>query len=294
MIDIHEANRHYWNGLAQDWQDLRDRDRLWRRCPGEPDLAFDGAALEMIREFAGDLRGKRACVIGSGDNYAAFALAGMGAAVTSTDISEEQLAVAAQRARELGLEIEFVRCDAADLGPLPGASLDLVCSTNGLFVWIAQPERLFAAVHRVLKEGGHYVFYDVHPFLRPWKDQRAPIEMEKPHFETGPFASDEATGPVYEFHWRLGDLLNALLRSGLALRKLVESPARDSRFWQDHAYLPGSDASLLDWRSNPRAGLPVWLTVAAQKPASIALSQGRNQATAGGAEEGNAASWTMS
>jgi hypothetical protein len=57
-----------------------------------------------------------------------------------------------------------------------------------------------------------------------------------------------------------------LLQSGLALRKLAESPARDSRFWQDHSYLPGDDASLLDWRTNPRAGLPVWLAVAAQKP----------------------------
>ena len=281
MIGIHQANRRYWNGLARDWQDLRDQDRLWRRCPQEPDLAFDGAALEMIRAFAGDLRGKRACVIGSGDNYAAFALAGMGAVVTSTDISEEQLAVAEQRAAELGLAIDFVRCDAADLGPLPGGAFDLVCSTNGLFVWIAQPERVFAAVHRVLKEGGHYVFYDVHPFLRPWKDQRAPIEMEKPYFETGPFTSEDPTGPVYEFHWTLGDLLNALLRSGLALRKLAESPARDSRFWQDHSYLPGDDASLLDWHSNPGAGLPVWLTVAAQKPYVNKRARGRSESESG-------------
>ena len=45
-----------------------------------------------------------------------------------------------------------------------------------------------------------------------------------------------------------------------------EDRARDARFWEDASYLPGADASLLDWRSNPRAGLPVWLTVAAQKP----------------------------
>ena len=45
----------------------------------------------MILRFAGDLHGKRACVIGSGDNYAAFALAGLGAQVTSTDISARQM-----------------------------------------------------------------------------------------------------------------------------------------------------------------------------------------------------------
>ena len=47
--------------------------------------------------------------------------------------------------------------------------------------------------------------------------------------------------------------------------------AEDSRFWEDASYLPGTDASLLDWRSNPRAGLPTWLTVAAQKPPGTQL-----------------------
>lgn len=266
MNEIHEANRRHWDALASDWQQLRDEDQLWRRCHVDPVLAFDGKALDMIREFAGDLAGKRACVIGSGDNLAAFALAGMGARVTSTDISGQQLMVAERRAVELGLEIAFVRCDAADLAPLVDGAFELVVSSNGFFVWIADPARVFSAVNRVLKPGGHYVFYDVHPFLRPWKDQRAPIEMEKPYFETGPFVDEESGEQVYEFNWTLGDLVSGLAEAGFVLRKLSEDPAKDSRFWEDHSYLPGTDASLLDWRSNPRAGLPVWLTVAAQKP----------------------------
>jgi len=81
----------------------------------------------MISEFVGDLHGKRVCVIGSGDNYAAFALAGLGATVTSTDISEQQLEVAAHRAHILGLDIHFIRCDAADLAPASAVGFDLVC-----------------------------------------------------------------------------------------------------------------------------------------------------------------------
>jgi len=266
MSEIHETNRRYWDASAGDWEQLRDAGQRWRRCHQEPTLAFDGTALEMLREFAGDLAGKHACVIGSGDNLAAFALVGMGAAVTSTDISAQQLRIAEGRAADLGLEMAFVRCDAADLAPLADGAFDLVVSTNGFFVWIAEPARVFRAVKRVLKPGGHYVFYDVHPFLRPWKDQRTPIEMEKPYFETGPFAYTEAGCPSHEYNWTLGGLLNPLLEAGLVLRRLSEDPARDSRFWEDFSYLPGTDASLLDWRSNPRAGLPVWLTVAAQKP----------------------------
>ena len=41
--------------------------------------------------------------------------------------------------------------------------------------------------------------------------------------------------------------------------------AEDSRFWQDSTYLPGADETLSDWPENPRAALPVWLTVALQR-----------------------------
>jgi hypothetical protein len=88
--------------------------------------------------------------------------------------------------------------------------------------------------------------------------------MEKPYSETGPFIDAEDWQPAYEFNWRLSDLINPLLESGLMIRKLIESPPRDPRFWVGPSYEPGADDSLNDWKRNPRAGLPAWLTVAAQ------------------------------
>ena len=258
-----KSNRKYWNASTPEWQKLDEGD--WRKCPQQPELAFEGNTLEIIKEFVGDLRGKRVCVIGSGDNYAAFAFAGLGAVVTSTDISEERLEVAAQRAIILGFDIHFVRCDAADLVPIPAAKFDLVCSTNGFFVWIADLAAVFNAVSRVLKPRGYYIFYDIHPFMRPWKDQTV-IEMKKPYFDTGPFNSEESNKEIYNFHWTLSDIFNSLLKSGLVLRRIAETPAEDSGFWTGFSYGHGTDDSLLDWRNNPRAGLPAWLTVAVQKP----------------------------
>ncbi len=264
MSEIHERNRRYWDALADGWKELRGRDGLWRMCPESPEVAFEGGALDAIKFFTGELVDKDVCVIGSGDNYAAFALAGLGATVTSTDISQEQLAVAADRAASLGLDIDFVRADAAHLQGLPDESFDLVCSTNGFFVWIAEPRRVFTEVYRVLRPGGFYVFYDIHPFLRPWQDQVQPIQMAKPYWDTGPYESSGDT-PSVEFNWTLSDLLNPLAQAGLQLREVVESPSEDSRFWEGYSYEAGSRATLLDWTVNPRAGLPVWLTVAAQK-----------------------------
>jgi len=263
---MNDANQRYWDALSPDWQLLREQDQLWRECPAQPELAFDGEALSMIRQYLGDLRGKRACVIGSGDNYAAFALAGMGAKVTSTDISARQLEVARQRADLLGLSIEFVRADACTMDGIPDGQFDLLCSSNGFFVWISQPALVFQQVFRLLKPGGFYIFYDIHPFLRPWKDQVSPLEMEKPYTDSGPYENQDCGMTSYEFHWRLSDLLNPLLDSGLVLRQMAESPAQSARFWEGHSYEPGKNDGLLDWRVNPRAGLPVWLSVAAQKP----------------------------
>jgi SAM-dependent methyltransferase len=263
VAEIHEANRQRWNSHAAWWKRLRDEDGLRPRRPAEPHLAFEGRALETIDEFVGELKGKTACVVGSGDNYAAFALAGLGMEVASVDISEEQLKDAASHASELGLDIGFVRADAADMPSLADGSFDLVCSTNGFFIWLADLSVVFSEIARILKPGGHYVFYDVHPLQRPWKDQAAPIKMIKPYWDRTPHADGAG-----ETHWTLADILNALIEAGLDVRRVVESAAANSRFWEGPSYGPGEDESLQDWMHNPRAGLPVWLTVAAVKGGS--------------------------
>ena len=265
MNKIHDSNRRHWNKASDWWEKLRDEDGLWQRCPDEPALGFAGHALKMIREVAGNLPGKDVCVIGSGDNYAAFALSGLKAKVTSIDISERQLQVASRRAQQLDLPITFVQADAANLEPIQDAAFDLACSSNGFFVWIADLQAVFQEIFRILRPGGYYIFYDIHPFQRPWKEQIRPIEVEKPYWETGPF--EDAESGTYEFNWTLADILNPLANSGFILRSIVESPAEDSRHWQNHSYLPGTDGKLLDWQENPRTALPVWLTVALQKPA---------------------------
>lgn len=264
MNPIHEANRKSWNAKAQFWRQLRDRDQLWRHCTQQPAVAFQGQALELIHAYVPTLAGKQVCVLGSGDNYAAFALAGLGAAVTSVDIAENQLAVAQERAHILGLEMTFVRADAADLTPLAEHSFDLVFSSNGFYVWIADVPAVFREIYRILTAGGYYIFYDIHPVQRPWQRNDNPgLTMIKSYWEIGPNQDEGDTD--YEFHYTMADFLNALADSGLRLRKLLESPPSDARYWQDFSYESGTATDLTDWHNNPRAGLPAWLTVAAQK-----------------------------
>ena len=262
--EMHEANRRSWNNIAGWWAEMRERDGLWRRCPLEPDLGFAGGAFELIGSFAGDVEGKKVAVVGSGDNYAAFALAGMKAQVTSIDISERQLETASARANQLGLKIDFVQADATDLEPLAGRTFDLVCSTNGFFVWIADLLGVYREIFRILRPGGYYVFYDVHPFQRPWKDGKRVVEVGKSYWQTGPYR-DKKDG-TFEFNWTLGDILNPASDAGLVLRRILERPAGDENFWEGSSFLPCNDHRLLDWKENPLAALPVWLSAALQRP----------------------------
>ena len=264
MNRIHEANRQLWNDQVSIWEERSNREGRWHRCHKDPDLAFEGGALQLIQTVTDGLTDKRVCVIGSGNSMAAFALAGLGAQVTSTDISEERLTMGSRRAEQLGLSISFVRSDAACLDSLADSSFDLVCSTNGFFAWIADLDAVFGEVARILRPGGSYVYFDVHPFQRPWKDQAIPLEMQKPYWSTGPFQRRDRDS--YEFNWTLADLLNPMAAAGLMLVKLLESPARDTRYWQAASHWDVGDETLLDWSENPRAGLPVWLAVAARKP----------------------------
>lgn len=261
---IHEANRKWWDASSPDWKKLDEE--IWTTCKEESSFALDSRMQEIVDEFIANPKGKKACVISSGDNFAAFALALKGMKITSTDISELRLNIARERAGELGLDIDFYQCDSSNLSPLQDNSYDLVISTPGTYVWISDLKKVYAQVYRILKPGGYFIFHEIHPFTRPWKDQQE-FEIAQPYFETGPYTDERPEGRTYEYFWMMSDFINALADSGLIIRRISEDPAGEPSYWEGRLYGKGGDESLLDWRVNPRAALPQWMVIAAEKPA---------------------------
>ena len=84
MNELHEATRAMWNAQAEAWREKADERGVWQRCHRDATLALSPAELV----FLSNVEGKDVCVLGSGDNEVVFALAGLGAKVTSVDISE--------------------------------------------------------------------------------------------------------------------------------------------------------------------------------------------------------------
>ncbi len=71
MNPMHEKNRQKWQVTASRWKARRDVAARWRTCAEDSLFGFEDRQKYLLRKHIGNLRGKRVCVLGSGDNYAA-------------------------------------------------------------------------------------------------------------------------------------------------------------------------------------------------------------------------------
>jgi ubiquinone/menaquinone biosynthesis C-methylase UbiE len=228
MNEIHEVNRKLWNSWADWWQQRSDDEGLWAECHRQPGLVLSPQERHLLH----DLSDKAVCVLGSGDNKVVFALSGMGAKVTSVDISERQLEIAQARAQSLGLDISFVRADVVDLAPLGDAGFDVVYTGGHVSVWVSDIKSYYAEAVRVLKHGALFLVNEYHPFRRVYEEETEHPIIRYVYSKRGPYEylSDEGR-PQIEFHWTVADHIQAVLDAGCELLK-VEEHGSGRDFWR--------------------------------------------------------------
>jgi ubiquinone/menaquinone biosynthesis C-methylase UbiE len=253
MNPLHEANRQRWEAASDQWARGADLRGDWKPAFTDPTVVFRQEELALL----GDVRGKNVCVLGSGNNEAVFALSGMGARVTSVDISQKQLDHARRRAAELKATIAFVCSDVTELKALGDASFDIVYTGGHVAVWVSDLKKYYAEASRILRPGGSFVISEYHPFRRLWKDGTPKLEMATGYYERGPHVYDYSSdilkpGPgdyrSYEFHWTISDYVTAAMAPGNELLSLQEiGDAHEG------------------WEQIPSAGLPQILLIALRK-----------------------------
>lgn len=253
----HEINRKSWDAVSDWWQDNMYTKEGWRRAATDPSMVFNQTELS----FLVDLAGAKACVLASGNNLTAIALAAMGAAVTSVDISDSQLDLARRKTAELGLSIEFLRADVVDVSPLADGRFDVVHTGGGVAGWIADLARYYSEAVRILKPGGLFIARDRHPFRAIWSDVDR-LELAFSYLEIGPEGQPEYGDrsaqtlgraepvPSYMFHWTVSDRVMAVMNAGCQLIRLEESGTHRS-----------------SWEVSPVEGLPAELLLVGRKTA---------------------------
>ncbi len=243
--NLHEANRRKWDAAAEAWKQRADARGIWKRCHEEPSLVLSPTELRFLQDVAG----KTVCVLGSGDNEVVFALAGLGANVTSMDISQRQLDIAAERADLLGLDIHFHRSDVSDLSGVGSGQFDYVYTGGHVSIWLSDLRAAYAEAVRILKVGGLYVVNEYHPFRRLWKDGSQHFELATPYFEKGPFEYQSDQGfSQFEFHWSVADHVQAILAAGCELLTMEEAGDQND-----------------DWNSTELTGLPETMLLVGKK-----------------------------
>lgn len=219
-MNPHQANQSFWDASANWWKDREDHRGLWRKAHQDPFSILN--PLEI--PFVNNIEGKEVCVLGSGDNEVAFALVGLGGRVTSVDLSQRRLDIAADRASQLGLQLSFLQADVTDLSALASSSFDLTYTGGHVSVWVSDIEKYYSEAVRILKFGGVFLVSEYHPIRRMWAGSNGEENLPcHSYLNRGPYQYMSEEGlPTFEYHWTVSDHVQAVIDAGCELVKVEE------------------------------------------------------------------------
>ena len=188
-----------------------------RRAGSEPPRGLP----DPVRRSLASLSGKRVLHLQCGIGDATLELAELGAVVTAVDPSEEALDIA----RERGPSIVWCMPSRARY-PQSSVAAASISSMRARACWPRSPSwaRSRQASWRPYAPGAHLLLYEEHPV--------ALCVDAMMHWRENYFADDIRL-------WRLGQIVTALARAGLALRALEEYPARTTSLRRQDSRLPG-------------------------------------------------------
>lgn len=210
-------------------QNIYDNDEFfagYSRLPRSVGGLDDAPEWPALRALLPGLHGRKVVDLGCGFGwFCRWARENGAAQVLGIDVSEKMLAQA--RATTSDTEITYTRADMERLELAP-AAFDVVYSSLALH-YIANLDILLSQVHRSLVEGGSLVFSVEHPIYTAPADPNWfvaatgrkvwPVDR---YLDEGPRSTDWLAKGVIKQHRTLATYLNAILRSGFALRHVEE------------------------------------------------------------------------
>lgn len=176
----------------------------------------------------GSVKNKKVLDAGCGEGYLSRIIAKSGATVVAIDYSLRMLEIAKERTPN-ELQIDYRHGNCEDLNFLEDESFELIVS-NMVIQDLANYEKAFQEMYRLLVDGGSLIFSILHPcFVTPESGWEKTKDGKKLHWNVDQYFFEG----VYEqrlgekekmlfFHRTLSSYVNTLIKTGFILESLVE------------------------------------------------------------------------
>ncbi len=171
-----------------------------------------------------------------------LSLARRGARVTGVDLSDEAIGFAQKLATDTGLAASFIEAEVVEWMHQTPERFDVVFASYGATPWIAELDKWFAGVQRILRPQGRFVCVEFHPLVWSFGPDLRPTGDD--YFKRGPFvepvgdyvgesgtslqsvAEVDATNelPAYSWQYTLGEIVTLAVAAGLQIQVLHEYP----------------------------------------------------------------------
>jgi SAM-dependent methyltransferase len=239
---MHAANRMAWDEAAERYEDWLDESVAQIRGGGSNLFPVEHALI-------GDLHGRcrRAIHVQCAGGRDTLSLWNLGAdEVVGVDFSPRMLDLARRLAEATGAPARWVEADVLDVPHDLDGTADLLYTGRGSLMWLQDLDAWAAVLRRLLAPQGRLVIFEGHP--AEWlfaADEDGSWVLTDYDYFGGPEASrgwapayiDRLSLPDEEQHWKfarawtLGEVITALLRSGLHLDEVAEHPVD---WWAGH------------------------------------------------------------
>jgi 2-polyprenyl-3-methyl-5-hydroxy-6-metoxy-1,4-benzoquinol methylase len=203
------------------------------------DVAVYGADIptEATLRLLGTLEGKRVLDLGCGAGQAAVAFARQGARVIAVDPSSEQLDRARGAADAAEVKIELQQAQLAELAFVRADAIDVAFSAFAL-AEVADIDRVFRQVHRVLKPECPLVFSLPHPAFTMFSPTaEPPLTVHRRYHDPAPVVWYRGDDEVVDHPRTVSSVFTSLTRANFRVDAILEPDVPDealrSQHWAD-------------------------------------------------------------
>jgi SAM-dependent methyltransferase len=230
-----ESNRAAWNEVMPYHQQAAKEkwDRLFSRSGY---VCLRDNEIEQLRQCG--LEGKSVAHLCCNNGVELLSLKNMGAGeCIGFDISDAAIQEALQRARESGIECNFVRSDIYEIEAEYEARFDIVYITVGCLGWMPDLKLFFAKAAVLLRAGGIIFIHEIHPFadILPTggEAEAGGLRIVEPYFKSEPYVDQgylDYLGNVaypsettqYWFMHTLSEIITGFVENGIVIEKFME------------------------------------------------------------------------